>query len=194
MTVKNTCENLSHTEESPTLHPGQRYLSLIAHVNGPLGQRLVDWKKRTGMTLPTDLSNHVTVYVSELTEQNENDWRSDALAHSLAAIGTAQARAGGVCTFRPNSEVEYLDIILGADTFTELHGACVQELGQWASPFPYVPHITLGRSLTPDQVRQAHRIFDDLPEQERSFTVDTLHVYAYDGADWEPLGALSLKS
>ena len=45
MTVKNTCENLSHTEESPTLHPGQRYLSLIAHVNGPLGQRLVDWKK-----------------------------------------------------------------------------------------------------------------------------------------------------
>ena len=51
----------------------------------------------------------------------------------------------------------------------------------------------LGAFLTPDQVRQAHRIFDDLPEQERSFTVDTLHVYAYDGADWEPLGALSLK-
>ena len=73
----------------------------------------------------------MTVYVSELTEQNENDWRSDALAHSLAAIGAVQARAGGVCTFRPNSEVEYLDIILGADTFAELHGACVQELGQW---------------------------------------------------------------
>ena len=54
MTVKNTCENLSHTEASPTLHPGQRYLSLIAHVNGPLGHRLVDWKTRTGMTLPTD--------------------------------------------------------------------------------------------------------------------------------------------
>ncbi len=99
-----------------------------------------------------------------------------------------------MCTFRPNSEIEYLDVILGADTFAELHGACVQELGQWASPFPYVPHITLGRSLTPDQVRQAHQIFDDLPEQERSFTVDTLHVYAYDGADWEPLGALSLQS
>lgn len=96
MTVKNTCENLSHTEESPTLHPGQRYLSLIAHVNGPLGQRLVDWKKRTGMTLPTDLSNHVTVYVSELTEQNENDWRSDALAHSLAAL-VRRRRALGEC-------------------------------------------------------------------------------------------------
>lgn len=192
MTAKNTCADLSHTEESPTLHPGQRYLSMIAHVRGTLAQRLTEWKKDVGIHLPADLSNHVTVYVSELTEQNENDWRSDALARSLATIGAFQARAGGVCTFRPNSEVEYLGVSQGAETFTRLHHACVQELGQWATPFPYVPHITLGRSLMREQVQQAHRLFDDLTEEERSFTVDTLHVYAYDGADWEPLSTLAL--
>ena len=150
---------------SPTLKEGQRYLSLIAHVPDPLASRLLGWKREQDIAV--GLSAHVTVYVGQLSEQVE---------------------AGG----RPVTEVDYLSIDCGADALHQLHQVCVRELGECATPFPYVPHITLGQNLCPGQVAEAKTVFDALPAAERSFAVNALHAYAYDGAEWALLGSVAL--
>ena len=98
---------------------------------------------------------------------------------------------GKVCA-SPVTEVDYLSIDCGADALHQLHQVCVRELGECATPFPYVPHITLGQNLCPGQVAEAKTVFDALPAAERSFAVDALHAYAYDGAEWELLGSIDL--
>ena len=157
---------------SPTLKEGQRYLSLIAHVPDPLASRLLGWKREQDIAV--GLSAHVTVYVGQLSEKVEAGWRSVKFAQALGDTGTVRLQVGGVSTFRPVTEV------------------CVRELGECATPFPYVPHITLGQNLCPGQVAEAKTVFDALPAAERSFAVDALHAYAYDGAEWELLGSIDL--
>ena len=138
------------------------------------------------------LSAHVTVYVGQLSEQVEAGWRSVKFAQALGDTGTVRLQVGGVSTFRPVTEVDYLSIDCGADALHQLHQVCVRELGECATPFPYVPHITLGQNLCPGQVAEAKTVFDALPAAERSFAVDALHAYAYDGAEWELLGSIDL--
>lgn len=175
---------------SPTLKEGQHYLSLIAHVPDPLASRLLRWKREQGIAV--GLSAHVTVYVGQLSEQVKVGWRSAKLAQALRDTGTIRLQVGGVSTFRPVTEVDYLSINYGADGLHRLHQACVRELGEWATPFPYVPHITLGQNLRLGQVAEAKTVFDALPIAERSFVVDTLHAYTYDGVEWELLGSINL--
>lgn len=175
---------------SPTLKEGQRYLSLIAHVPDPLASRLLGWKREQDIAV--GLSAHVTVYVGQLSEKVEAGWRSVKFAQALGDTGTVGLQVGGVSTFRPVTEVDYLSIDCGADALHQLHQVCVRELGECATPFPYVPHITLGQNLCPGQVAEAKTVFDALPAAERSFAVDALHAYAYDGAEWELLGSIDL--
>ena len=95
------------------------------------------------------------VCLGELSEQVEAGWRSVKLAQALRDTGTVRLQVGGVSTFRPVTEVDYLSIDCGADALHRLHQVCVRELGEWATPFPYVPHITLGQNLRPGQVADA---------------------------------------
>ena len=66
-------------------------------------------------------------------------------------------------------------------------------LGTGAAPFPYVPHVTLGHGLSEEQVASAREAFDSLPAERRTFTVDRLHCYSYDGQNWEEIGVLPLR-
>ena len=53
---------------SPTLKPGRRYLSVIAHVSGENVQRLEEWKRAVAGGAVAPISTHVTVYLTELNE------------------------------------------------------------------------------------------------------------------------------
>ena len=58
----------SEASVSPTLKPGRRYLSIIAHVSGENAQRLEEWKWETTGVPAASMSTHVTVYVAELDD------------------------------------------------------------------------------------------------------------------------------
>ena len=109
---------------SPTLKEGQRYLSLIAHVPDPLASRLLGWKREQDIAV--GLSAHVTVYVGQLSEKVEAGWRSVKFAQALGDTGTVRLQVGGVSTFRPVTEVDYLSIDCGADALHQLHQVCVR--------------------------------------------------------------------
>jgi 2'-5' RNA ligase len=138
------------------------------------------------------MSTHVTVYVAELDDSLLDAVRSPQFSEDLGA-SRFEARWGSVHSFRPVTEVEYLNLEAGKAEFERIHRDLVRMLGTGAAPFPYVPHVTLGHGLSEEQVASAREAFDSLPAERRTFTVDRLHCYSYDGQNWEEIGVLPLR-
>lgn len=192
MTAQENSSSPSTAPVSPTLKPGHRYLSVIAHVSGENVQRLEEWKRTVVGGAAAPISTHVTVYVAELDESLLDAARSPQFSEDLGA-SRFEARWGTVHSFRPVTEVEYLNLEVGRAEFERIHRDLVRMLGTGAAPFPYVPHVTLGHGLSEEQVASARETFDSLPAEQRTFSVDHLHCYSYDGQNWEEIGALPLR-
>lgn len=177
---------------SPTLKPGHRYLSVIAHVSGENVQRLEEWKRTVVGGAAAPISTHVTVYLTELTESLLATVQSPQFREALDTP-RFEARWGSVHSFRPVTEVEYLNLEAGKAEFEQIHQKLVELFGAGAASFPYVPHVTLGHGLSEEQVANARKVFDALPAEQRTFTVDHLHYYSYDEQNWEEIGVLPLR-
>ena len=192
MTAQENSSSPTTAPVSPTLKPGHRYLSVIAHVSGENVQRLEEWKRTVVGGAAAPISTHVTVYLAELNESLLAAVQSPQFREALDAP-RFEARWGSVHSFRPVTEVEYLNLEAGKAEFERIHRDLVRMLGTGAAPFPYVPHVTLGHGLSEEQVASAREAFDSLPAERRTFTVDHLHCYSYDGQNWEEIGVLPLR-
>ena len=191
MTAQENSSSPTTAPVSPTLKPGHRYLSVIAHVSGENAQRLEEWKRTVVGGAAAPISTHVTVYLTELTESLLAAVQSSKIREDLDTP-RFEARWGSVHSFRPVTEVEYLNLEAGKTEFERIHRKLVDLFGTGAAPFPYVPHVTLGHGLTEEQVANARAVFDALPAEQRTFSVDHLHCYSYDGQNWEEIGVLPL--
>lgn len=192
MTAQENSSSPTKAPVSPTLKPGHRYLSVIAHVSGENAQRLEEWKRTVVGGAAAPISTHVTVYLAELNESLLEAFQSPKVREALD-VPRFEARWGTVHSFRPVTEVEYLNLEAGKTEFEQIHRKLVDLFGAGAASFPYVPHVTLGHGLTEAQVANAHKVFDALPAERRTFTVDHLHYYSYDGQNWEEIGVLPLR-
>ncbi|WP_314099279.1 2'-5' RNA ligase family protein [Rothia mucilaginosa] len=192
MTAQENSSSPTKAPVSPTLKPGHRYLSVIAHVSGENAQRLEEWKRTVVGGAAAPISTHVTVYLAELNESLLEAFQSPKVREALD-VPRFEARWGTVHSFRPVTEVEYLNLEAGKAEFEQIHQKLVELFGAGAASFPYVPHVTLGHGLTEAQVANAHKVFDALPAEQRTFTVDHLHYYSYDGQNWEEIGVLPLR-
>ena len=192
MTAQENSSSPTPAPVSPTLKPGHRYLSVIAHVNGENVQRLEEWKRAVAGGAAAPISTHVTVYLAELTESLLAALQSPQL-HEALDTPRFEARWGSVHSFRPVTEVEYLNLEAGKAEFEQIHQKLVELFGAGAASFPYVPHVTLGHGLTQEQVANAREVFNALPAEQRTFTVDHLHCYSYDGQNWEEMRVLPLR-
>ena len=192
MTAQENSSSPTKAPVSPTLKPGHRYLSVIAHVSGENAQRLEEWKRTVVGGAAAPISTHVTVYLAELNESLLEAFQSPKVREALD-VPRFEARWGTVHSFRPVTEVEYLNLEAGRAEFEQIHQKLVELFGAGAASFPYVPHVTLGHGLTEAQVANAHKVFDALPAEQRTFTVDHLHYYSYDGQNWEEIGVLPLR-
>ena len=192
MTAQENSSSPTKAPVSPTLKPGHRYLSVIAHVSGENAQRLEEWKRTVVGGAAAPISTHVTVYLAELNESLLEAFQSPKVREALD-VPRFEARWGTVHSFRPVTEVEYLNLEAGKAEFERIHRDLVRMLGTGAAPFPYVPHVTLGHGLSEEQVASAREAFDSLPAERRTFTVDHLHCYSYDGQNWEEIGVLPLR-
>ena len=192
MTAQENSSSPTKAPVSPTLKPGHRYLSVIAHVSGENAQRLEEWKRTVVGGAAAPISTHVTVYLAELNESLLEAFQSPKVREALD-VPRFEARWGTVHSFRPVTEVEYLNLEAGKAEFEQIHQKLVELFGAGAASFPYVPHVTLGHGLTEAQVANAHKVFDALPAEQRTFTVEHLHYYSYDGQNWEEIGVLPLR-
>lgn len=192
MTAQENSSSPTTAPVSPTLKPGHRYLSVIAHVSGENAQRLEEWKRTVVGGAVAPISTHVTVYLTELNESLLGAFQSPKVREALD-VSRFEARWGSVHSFRPVTEVEYLNLEAGKTEFEQIHQKLIDLFGAGAASFPYVPHVTLGHGMGKEQVANAREVFDALPVEQRTFTVDHLHCYSYDGQNWEEIGVLPLR-
>ena len=161
-------------------------------MSGENAQRLEEWKRTVVGGAVAPISTHVTVYLTELNESLLGAFQSPKVREALD-VSRFEARWGSVHSFRPVTEVEYLNLEAGKTEFEQIHQKLVDLFGAGAASFPYVPHVTLGHGMGEEQVANAREVFDVLPAEQRTFTVDHLHCYSYDGQNWEEIGVLSLR-
>ncbi|MDO4251995.1 MAG: 2'-5' RNA ligase family protein [Rothia sp. (in: high G+C Gram-positive bacteria)] len=165
---------------SPTLAGIETYWSVVAPIPGQLSQLILGWQKQQGVH-HSELHSHITVLICRAPD---NYSVLDRLEDALASQAPVDILLGEPQTFLPASSVSFLSVQIGAEELTDLHTRCQQLLGASASPFAYVPHLTLGMHLPEPALADSLQRFAALPKELRQFSLDRLLVYRYRGQNW----------
>lgn len=174
---------------SPTLQPGHSYLSVVAPVPVELCKLINEWNSKYGDE-PATIGNHITVLISEATDNFEAAKSLSSVDLDLSPI---EVELGAPQTFLPATPVTYFPLVWGTAGLTEAHQALQKVAGESASPFVYVPHLTLSHRLEEEQLADAQDFFTTIPENLRKFTVEEFRVYSNVDGEWELLSTLALK-
>lgn len=178
------------TRTSPTLQGQEGYLSLILPLPVALSRRILSWRQSQGASGQLAEASHITLLILE--EQTTPADPLALLADRLAGRGPLKLSLGAPLSFEPATPVTYLPVDQGRAELEALHWACQELLGPSASPFPYVPHVTLAHDLGREALDQSLTFFADLPADEVSFSVSDLLAYRLRAGIWQPLGRISL--
>ena len=163
------------TSTSPTLQGQEGYLSLILPLPAALSRRIRAWRQAQGAEGQLAQADPLAL-----------------LADRLAVRGPLKISLGAPLSFEPTTPVTYLPVEEGRAELEALHGVCQELLGPSASPFPYVPHVTLAHDLGREALDESLTFFADLPADEVSFSVSDLLVYRLRAGTWQPLGRVGL--
>lgn len=174
---------------SPTLKQGHSYVSVVAPVPSALCQKISAWNSRFGEE-PATIGNHITLLITEVQDAATLVDRAQALDFAQGAI---PVELGKPQTFLPATPVTYLPIVRGDEGLKRAHQLLQEKLGESASPFAYVPHLTLSHRLTEEYLEDARIFFESLTTADCSFALEEFKVYSNTAGVWELLTALKLS-
>lgn len=168
------------TKNSPTLGQGEQYLSVTATVPLALSERIVDWHRRRGLECPRTRS-HITLHIAAVDGYRPvgPDFEKAIRSHLPLAVSVGKA-----ATFLPTTPVTYLPLVEGLEGFESLHDQCKRYLGPSASPFDFVPHLTVAHQLEVEDLQAAVADFSDLPEDLARFMIEEIRLSFFDGKRW----------
>ena len=173
---------------SPTLLPGRTYLSVVAPVPSELCQLINIWNARYGQE-PATIGNHITVLISEV---RDDFTAARALGAESLGLQPMEVELGPPQTFLPTTPVTYLPLIRGGEGLLEAHEVLQKIVGESASPFVYVPHLTLSHRFEESQLVEAREFYESIPQVLRRFRVEEFRVYSNIGGSWELITAIGL--
>ena len=106
----------------------------------------------------------------------------------LESIATAQppfvVRLRGAGTFRPVTEVVYVEVAEGAAVCRQLAAAMQAAPGITAARFPYHPHVTVAQNVSADAL---DAVTADLADFDAEFTVPAFTLFEHATAgSWRP--------
>lgn len=176
MSVKTT----EREQASPTLIQGQRYLSIVAPVPAPLCHRIYRWQVEHQAPNPREKC-HITVFIVKDEAQDETLGR---LVAELKSVDPIEIELGEPSSFWPQTPVAYLRLHRGISALQRLHDVVEKILGPSASPFRYVPHLTLAHQMPQELLADAVESFADIPQALCNFTVGQVELHEFDGERW----------
>lgn len=170
--------------------------AVVAYLPGELG-RFVDglrkrlnpgyasWLAHTTLLTPRPLTLPAGEIVGQLREACADQEPFDIEIHAAR-------------TFWPASAVVFLSFSAGAQRLEQLHNKFNSGALSYATPFPYVPHVTIAQELHPSTVSS---VLDDVSKQwsifqgERSFRVESFFlVEQVSKNSWRNLALIPLSS
>ncbi len=159
-------------------------------VPGVIGDELQERRASFGDPLAHAIPTYVTLLGPTSVGPGE---LNDLVAHlrrAAAETGPFTMGLRGTGTFRPMSDVVFVQVARGISACEQLERSI--RSSRWASSlaFPYHPHVTIAHDVDEASLDKA---FDDLADYSATFEVDSFHLYAQDvSGTWTPVRQFSL--
>ena len=151
-------------------------LGVVIEIPSPLRERLREWRLRYGGAAAAIVDPHIT-----LVSGSTNAW-DQAAAHVRSVADRTKPftiRLHGTGTFRPVTNVVYLNVAIGAEACTDLHDALLTgPLGHDLS-FGFHPHLTIAHDVAEPLLDAAQ---EDLANESMDFDVSSIGLFGIDEA------------
>jgi 2'-5' RNA ligase len=145
----------------------------------PYGSDLRARRKAYGDAAADAIPTHVTLLGPTLVDPAHLPAISDHLSGVARATPGFPMHLRGTGTFRPVSEVVFVQVALGIAACERLESAVRSGPLAAITKFTYHPHVTVAHDIDPDRLDHA---FDDLADYDATFDVTSFGMYAH-GAD-----------
>lgn len=140
-----------------------------------VAEELREWRASFGDPAADVVPAHITL----VTTTETDDW--DATIDHVRSVAARQApfrvTIAGTGSFRPVSDVVYLNVLEGFDECVKLHSELQQGPLERDLPFPYHPHVTVAHDVDAERLDEAEFV---LKNYSTSFTVASMGLYEHD--------------
>jgi 2'-5' RNA ligase len=138
---------------------------------------LAGWRKRIGDPEADKVPPHVTLLPPTSFDADQIDIVEKHLAQAAATVLPFAMRLSGTGTFRPVSQVVFVQVSAGIAECELLERAVRREPIVRDVEFPYHPHVTVGHDIDDSALDEA---FDGLRDYVAQFAVDRFTMYSQD--------------
>jgi 2'-5' RNA ligase len=156
----------------------------------PWGRQLQALRKGFGEERAAHIPTHVTLLPPtevdvDLCSELEQHLETVAGEHAPFPV-----LLRGTGTFRPVSEVVYVQVAQGVSSFEQLEHAIRRGPVTRSLQFPYHPHVTVAHDL---EAAVLDRAFDDLADFSCEFTASRFNLYVHHGDEvWRTVREFAL--
>jgi 2'-5' RNA ligase len=135
------------------------------------------WRKRIGDPEADKVPPHVTLLPPTTFDTDQLELVEKHLQQAAATVLPFAMRLAGTGTFRPVSQVVFVQVSAGIAECELLERAVRRHPIQRSVEFPYHPHVTVGHDVAGEALDEA---FDGLRDYVAQFTVDHFTMYTQD--------------
>jgi len=142
---------------------------------------LAGWRRRTGDPEADKIPPHVTLLPPTEIEADQLDLIEKHLVEAAATVWPFTMRLSGTGSFRPLSQVVFVQVSTGIAQCELLEQAVRRDPIVREVEFPYHPHVTVGHDVSDESLDEAYEGLRDFVAQ---FRVEgfTLYVQGEDGS------------
>ncbi|MEO6700890.1 MAG: 2'-5' RNA ligase family protein [Jatrophihabitantaceae bacterium] len=138
---------------------------------------LVGWRRRIGDPEADKIPPHVTLLPPTDVEADQLELVEKHLLDAAASAHPFTMRLAGTGTFRPVSQVVFVQVSAGIAECEQLEGAVRRGPIVRDLDYPYHPHVTVGHDISDAQLDEA---FEGLREFVAQFHIDRFTMYSQD--------------
>jgi 2'-5' RNA ligase len=143
----------------------------------PHAAALSGWRLRVGDTEADKIPPHVTLLPPTVFDVDDLDLVEKHLEAAAGTVLPFTMRLAGTGTFRPVSQVVFVQVSAGIAECELLERAVRRDPIVREVEFPYHPHVTVGHDIDDDALDEA---FEGLRDFVAQFPVDRFVMYAQD--------------
>ncbi|MGO0576627.1 2'-5' RNA ligase family protein [Ornithinimicrobium panacihumi] len=147
-------------------------------VPSPWGEQIQELRVGYGEERAQQIPTHITLLPPTPLGPDQLDPLRAHLEQVAASLPPFDIVLRGTGTFRPISDVVYLQVARGVSSCERLERAVRTGPVERELSFPYHPHVTLAHDL---EAHVLDRAFEDLAGFTASYTADFLRLYLHHG-------------
>ena len=168
--------------------------AVVAYVRNDLG----DWVEELRREIHPEQA-HLPAHITVLPPRPIAGSESDAIAllgKLCREVPPFDVTLGDVETFMPTTPTVFLRVARAAYRMRELHDRINRGILQGTEPFPYMPHLTIAKFPTEQQVRKVKPLVEDRWERyaglRRAHIEELTFVRERESLRWDDLALISL--